>query len=46
VRVTQGETGVEGVARGADADGALLVDVAGRIEHFHSGDVSLRPAVP
>jgi BirA family biotin operon repressor/biotin-[acetyl-CoA-carboxylase] ligase len=46
VHVTQGETGVEGVARGADADGALLVEVAGRVERFHSGDVSLRPAVP
>jgi BirA family biotin operon repressor/biotin-[acetyl-CoA-carboxylase] ligase len=42
VRVAQGAEGVEGEARGADADGALLVAVDGRIERFHSGDVSLR----
>lgn len=46
VRVTQGAGDVEGEARGADADGALLVAVDGRIERFHSGDVSLRPATP
>ena len=39
-RVTEG---VEGEACGADADGALLVAVDGRIQRFHSGDVSLRP---
>jgi BirA family biotin operon repressor/biotin-[acetyl-CoA-carboxylase] ligase len=43
VRVAQGESAVDGVARGADADGALVVEVAGRLERFHSGDVSLRP---
>ena len=44
VRVTQGDVTVDGVARGANAEGALLVEVAGRLERFHSGDVSLRPA--
>ena len=44
VRVLQGESVVDGIARGADAQGALLVEVAGRLERFHSGDVSLRPA--
>jgi BirA family biotin operon repressor/biotin-[acetyl-CoA-carboxylase] ligase len=44
VRVTQADTTVDGVARGADAEGALLVQVEGRLERFHSGDVSLRPA--
>ncbi len=43
VRVAQGAEGVEGEACGTDADGALLVVVNGRIERFHSGDVSLRP---
>jgi biotin-(acetyl-CoA carboxylase) ligase len=43
VRVAQGAEGVEGEACGTDADGALLVAVNGRIERFHSGDVSLRP---
>jgi len=46
VRVAQGAECIEGEARGADADGALLVAVGGRIERFHSGDVSLRPAGP
>lgn len=44
VRVAQGTGSVEGEARGTDADGALLVAVDGRVERFHSGDVSLRPA--
>jgi BirA family biotin operon repressor/biotin-[acetyl-CoA-carboxylase] ligase len=44
VRLIQGESVVDGVARGADAQGALLVEVGGRLERFHSGDVSLRPA--
>lgn len=43
VRVMQGENFVDGVARGADADGALLVDTGGHTERFYSGDVSLRP---
>jgi BirA family biotin operon repressor/biotin-[acetyl-CoA-carboxylase] ligase len=43
VRVVQGENFVDGVARGADADGALLLDTDGRTERFYSGDVSLRP---
>lgn len=46
VRVTQGAGAVEGEACGAAADGALLVAVDGRIERFHSGDVSVRPATP
>jgi biotin-(acetyl-CoA carboxylase) ligase len=37
---------VEGEACGADAEGALLVRVAGQLRRFHSGDVSLRPAMP
>lgn len=43
VAVVQGDGRVEGTACGVDADGALRVDVAGRIERFYSGDVSLRP---
>jgi BirA family biotin operon repressor/biotin-[acetyl-CoA-carboxylase] ligase len=35
---------VDGRAVGLAEDGALLVEHAGRIERFHSGDVSLRPA--
>jgi BirA family biotin operon repressor/biotin-[acetyl-CoA-carboxylase] ligase len=46
VRVAHGEGSVEGEACGADADGALLVQVDGRLQRFYSGDVSLRPALP
>jgi BirA family biotin operon repressor/biotin-[acetyl-CoA-carboxylase] ligase len=44
VRVVQGGGTLEGIARGVDADGALRVERAGRIERFVSGDVSLRAA--
>lgn len=44
VRVLQTGTDIEGIARGVDDDGALLVEVAGRLERIVSGDVSLRPA--
>jgi BirA family biotin operon repressor/biotin-[acetyl-CoA-carboxylase] ligase len=48
VTLVQGEASIEGVARGADRDGALLLETVGRLERFYSGDVSLRPsgAVP
>lgn len=35
---------VDGRAVGVAEDGALLVEHAGRVERFHSGEVSLRPA--
>lgn len=44
VRVTQSGLVVDGIALGADRDGALRVDVGGRIERVLSGDVSVRPA--
>lgn len=34
----------EGICRGVDIDGALLLDVDGRVERILSGEVSLRPA--
>jgi len=34
----------EGICRGVDTDGALLLEVDGRIERILSGEVSLRPA--
>lgn len=46
VRVEQGAELVEGEACGTDTEGALLVEVAGQVRRFHSGDVSLRPAMP
>ena len=45
VRVAQSSGAVLGRALGVDRDGALRVDVDGRVETFHAGDVSLRPAV-
>jgi BirA family biotin operon repressor/biotin-[acetyl-CoA-carboxylase] ligase len=44
VRIVQGDSSIEGIARGADADGALRVERAGRVEKYFSGDVSVRPA--
>ncbi|MCU0976177.1 MAG: biotin--[acetyl-CoA-carboxylase] ligase [Steroidobacteraceae bacterium] len=41
--VVQGESRVDGLARGIDEDGALLLEVAGCNRRFVSGEVSLRP---
>lgn len=43
VRVSHGTDSIEGMALGVEADGALRIAVADRIERFYSGDVSLRP---
>ena len=43
-RVQRGEEVLEGTARGIDPDGALLLEVDGRISRFVSGEVSVRPA--
>jgi BirA family biotin operon repressor/biotin-[acetyl-CoA-carboxylase] ligase len=43
-RVHRGEAVIDGVARGIDLDGALLLEVGGRLERFVSGEASLRPA--
>lgn len=42
VRVEQGTGAIEGLARGIDADGALLVDVGGDRRRILSGEVSVR----
>jgi BirA family transcriptional regulator, biotin operon repressor / biotin---[acetyl-CoA-carboxylase] ligase len=42
VRLQQGQTVVDGIASGVDADGALLLRRNDRLEAFHVGDVSLR----
>jgi BirA family biotin operon repressor/biotin-[acetyl-CoA-carboxylase] ligase len=44
VCVSQAAGRVEGRALGAAADGALRVEVDGRVERFLAGDVSVRPA--
>ena len=43
VRVLQGGQALEGVARGVDGDGALLLEVAGTRRRILSGEVSVRP---
>lgn len=37
-----GPSGREGVARGIDIDGALCIEIGGRLERLTAGDVSLR----
>jgi BirA family transcriptional regulator, biotin operon repressor / biotin---[acetyl-CoA-carboxylase] ligase len=41
-RVLAGEDSVEGTVRGVDSDGALLLEVQGRLQRQVSGEVSLR----
>ncbi|HEU4517543.1 MAG TPA: biotin--[acetyl-CoA-carboxylase] ligase [Steroidobacteraceae bacterium] len=43
VRVLQGGQPLEGVARGVDGDGALLLEVGGHRQRILSGEVSVRP---
>jgi len=43
VRVTTGAAdAIEGIARGIDTDGALIVEYAGKKHRLHAGEVSLR----
>jgi BirA family biotin operon repressor/biotin-[acetyl-CoA-carboxylase] ligase len=44
VRIHQGNEVLEGTARGADRDGALLLESEGRLLRVFSGDVSVRRA--
>lgn len=43
VKVISSARSVNGIARGADQDGSLLVEVDGEVQRFVSGEVSLRP---
>ena len=44
VIVTSGDSRLAGTARGIDASGALLLEVADSVRAIHGGEVSLRPA--
>ena len=44
VRVLQGEREYEGIGRGVDAQGALVVEALGQYQTLHSGEISLRLA--
>ena len=42
VRVQRADGVIEGIVRGVDSDGALLLEAGGRVQRHLSGDVSLR----
>jgi BirA family biotin operon repressor/biotin-[acetyl-CoA-carboxylase] ligase len=46
VRILGVEPVLEGVARGIDANGALIVEAGGHRHHLHAGEVSLRMQEP
>lgn len=46
VRVLTADESVQGIARGVDADGALLLEVDGQTRRYVSGEVSLRTVNP
>ena len=41
-QVVVGDSAVSGIARGVDADGALLLETKDRMQRFVSGEASLR----
>jgi BirA family biotin operon repressor/biotin-[acetyl-CoA-carboxylase] ligase len=43
-QVMVGDQATAGIARGVDEDGALLLETEGRLQHFYSGEASLRLA--
>lgn len=43
VRVSGEQASIEGICRGVDDDGALLLDTANGVQRILAGDVSLRP---
>jgi BirA family biotin operon repressor/biotin-[acetyl-CoA-carboxylase] ligase len=43
-QVMVGDQATVGIARGVDEDGALLLETSGRLQHFYSGEASLRLA--
>jgi BirA family biotin operon repressor/biotin-[acetyl-CoA-carboxylase] ligase len=45
VRLVSGDGLIEGVSRGVDAEGALLIDSGGQLRRFVSGEASLRLGV-
>ena len=42
VQLSQGDKRAVGIARGVDVDGALLLEIDGRLQRFVSGEASLR----
>jgi BirA family transcriptional regulator, biotin operon repressor / biotin---[acetyl-CoA-carboxylase] ligase len=46
VRLTSAESTVEGIARGINANGELVLETPSGVRHFSAGEVSLRVAPP
>lgn len=44
VKLIAGDTIILGISQGIDATGALLLERQGKIEAFHGGEISVRPA--
>ena len=42
IKVWLGENRVHGIERGIDEQGALLVEVDGKLQRYYSGEISLR----
>ena len=45
VQLVRGEGVISGIHAGVANDGSLRLEIDGRVEHFHSGEVSLREGV-
>jgi len=43
IQLSMQENSIQGIARGVDAQGALKLEVGGKIRTFYSGEISLRP---
>lgn len=42
IKLLMGKNEVQGIGRGIDANGALLLESDGEIKHFHGGEISVR----
>ena len=44
VVLISGENKTQGISRGIDSSGALLLEINGRVSAYHGGEISVRPA--
>jgi BirA family biotin operon repressor/biotin-[acetyl-CoA-carboxylase] ligase len=44
IKLLSGESVTVGVSRGIDETGALLLEIDGKVQAFHGGEISVRPA--
>ncbi len=45
VRLLMGDKEIEGICRGVNEQGALLLERYGKVEVYHGGEISLRPVI-